>query len=86
MKARRTERRAVAHGVKFPLSAFPNEREAINDWIRTSGKFDGVVDTRDPADPKHIKAEYDHGDHLHPNDAGYEAMAASIDLGMLGVK
>jgi lysophospholipase L1-like esterase len=66
------------------------KREAINDWIRNSGKFDGVVDfdalTRDPADPKHIKAEYDHGDHLHPNDAGYEAMAASIDLGMLGVK
>jgi lysophospholipase L1-like esterase len=66
------------------------KREAINDWIRKSGKFDGVIDfdalVRDPADPKHIKAEYDHGDHLHPNDAGYEAMAASIDLGMLGVK
>ncbi len=46
--------------------------------------FDAL--TRDPADPKHIKAEYDHGDHLHPNDAGYEAMAAFIDLGMLGVK
>jgi len=66
------------------------KREAINDWIRKSGQFDGVIDfdalVRDPADPKHMKAEYDHGDHLHPNDAGYEAMAASIDLGMLGVK
>jgi lysophospholipase L1-like esterase len=66
------------------------KREAVNDWIRKSGQFDGVIDfdalVRDPADPKHIKAEYDHGDHLHPNDAGYEAMAASIDLGMLGVK
>ena len=46
--------------------------------------FDAVV--RDASDPKHIKAEYDHGDHLHPNDAGYVAMAGSIDLGMLGVK
>jgi lysophospholipase L1-like esterase len=66
------------------------KREAINNWIRTSGKFDGVIDfdalVRDPSDPKHIKAEYDHGDHLHPNDAGYAAMAGSIDLGMLGVK
>ena len=81
------------HGT--PLYGYYDEakeakREAINDWIRKSGQFDGVIDfdalTRDPADPKHIKAEYDHGDHLHPNDAGYEAMAASIDLGMLGVK
>ncbi len=46
--------------------------------------FDAV--DRDPANPKHIKAEYDHGDHLHPNDAGYRAMADSIDLAVLGVK
>ena len=42
--------------------------------------------TRDPADPKHIKAEYDKGDHLHPNDAGYAAMSQGIDLSILGVK
>ena len=81
------------HGT--PLYGYYDEakeakREAVNNWIRTSGKFDGVIDfdavTRDPADPKHIKAEYDHGDHLHPNDAGYVAMAGSIDLGLLGVK
>jgi lysophospholipase L1-like esterase len=41
--------------------------------------------TRDPANPKHIRAEYDKGDHLHPNDAGYAAMAASVDLRLLGV-
>ena len=62
----------------------------INNWIGQGGEFDGVIDfdamTHDPADPEHIKAEYDKGDHLHPNDAGYEAMAAFIDLGMLGVK
>lgn len=59
-------------------------REAVNNWIRTSGMFDAVVDfekaTRDAADPKKIRAEFDPGDHLHPNDAGYQAMADSIDL------
>ncbi|HWL67430.1 MAG TPA: SGNH/GDSL hydrolase family protein [Geminicoccus sp.] len=65
------------------------KRQAINDWIRTSGAFDGVIDfdavTRDPASPKHIQAAYDKGDHLHPNDAGYKAMAESVDLKLLGV-
>jgi lysophospholipase L1-like esterase len=65
------------------------KRAAINQWIRTSGAFDGVIDfdaaTRDPANPKHIQAQYDKGDHLHPNDTGYKAMAESVDLGLLGV-
>jgi lysophospholipase L1-like esterase len=78
-----------------PLYGFYDEekeakREAVNQWIRTSGAFDGVIDfdaaTRDPNNPKHIKAEYDSGDHLHPQDVGYEAMADSIDLELLGVK
>ncbi|MBV9750347.1 MAG: SGNH/GDSL hydrolase family protein [Acetobacteraceae bacterium] len=62
------------------------EREAVNAFIR-SGAFDGVIDfdavVRDPADPKRIQAKFDSGDHLHPNDAGYAAMADTIDLGML---
>ena len=62
-------------------------RQAVNTWIRESGTYDGVADfdavVRDPANPKHIKAEFDSGDHLHPNDAGYVAMADSIDLGSL---
>jgi lysophospholipase L1-like esterase len=66
------------------------KRQAINQWIRTSGAFDGVIDfdavARDPGKPKHIRAEFDTGDHLHPNDTGYKAMADSIDLGLLGVK
>jgi lysophospholipase L1-like esterase len=66
------------------------KREALNKWIRTSGAFDGVIDfdavARDPANPKHIRADFDSGDHLHPNDAGYKAMADSIDLKLLGVK
>jgi lysophospholipase L1-like esterase len=65
------------------------KRQAVNAWIRTSGAFDGVIDfdavTRDPANPRRIRAEYDKGDHLHPNDAGYEAMAGSVELGLLGV-
>jgi lysophospholipase L1-like esterase len=59
------------------------KREAINAFIR-GGAFDGVIDfdavTRDPADPKHIMAKFDSGDHLHPRDDGYRAMADSIDL------
>ena len=59
-------------------------RETVNDWIRLSGVFDGVVDfdkiTQDPANPTKFNPAYDSGDHLHPNDAGYKAMADGIDL------
>ncbi len=59
------------------------EREAVNAFIR-SGAFDGMIDfdaiARDPANPRHIKSEFDSGDHLHPNDAGYKAMAEAVDL------
>jgi lysophospholipase L1-like esterase len=63
------------------------KRKAINNWMRT-GKgpdtYDGVIDfdqaTRDPANPTKFNPTYDSGDHLHPNNAGYEAMAAAIDL------
>lgn len=77
-----------------PLEGFYNEdkeakRLAVNDWIRNGGAFDGVIDfdavVRDPENPAHIRAEYDSGDHLHPNDAGYEAMANSVDLAIFGV-
>jgi lysophospholipase L1-like esterase len=60
------------------------KRKAINNWIRTSGAFDGLIDfdrvLADPAHPAAITAAYDSGDHLHPNDAGYRAMGESIDL------
>ncbi|MGO9256147.1 MAG: SGNH/GDSL hydrolase family protein [Bryobacteraceae bacterium] len=59
-------------------------REALNTWIRTGGAYDAVVDfeaaTRDAQNPKRIRSEFDPGDHLHPNDAGYQAMADSVDL------
>jgi lysophospholipase L1-like esterase len=60
------------------------KRKALNEWIRTSGAFDGVIDfdktVRDPEHPDRILAAYDSGDHLHPSDAGYKAMADSINL------
>jgi lysophospholipase L1-like esterase len=63
------------------------KRQAVNAWIRSGGAFDGVIDfdaaTRDPSNPKHILAKYDSGDHLHPQDVGYKAMADSIDLNLL---
>ena len=59
-------------------------RQSVNRWIRSSGVFDAVVDfdalTRDPNTPLRIRADFDAGDHLHPNDAGYKAMADAIDL------
>jgi lysophospholipase L1-like esterase len=59
------------------------KRQAVNNWIRTAHAFDAVVDLdgvmRDPAHPGRLKNEFDSGDHLHPNDAGYKAMAAAID-------
>ncbi|MBB4095296.1 SGNH/GDSL hydrolase family protein [Brucella pecoris] len=62
-------------------------RQAVNQWIRESDEFDGVVDfdavLRDPANPARMKAELDSGDHLHPGDAGYKAMAAAIDIDAL---
>jgi lysophospholipase L1-like esterase len=51
-----------------------SERQKVNDWIRGSGEFDGVVDLdallRDPSHPTQLLPAYDSGDHLHPNDAG----------------
>jgi lysophospholipase L1-like esterase len=62
------------------------QRQKINDWIRTPGHFDGFIDfaaaIQDPADPLHIKPGDDSGDHLHPNQSGYQAMADAIDLNL----
>jgi lysophospholipase L1-like esterase len=60
------------------------KRQGINQWIRTSGAYDGVIDfdaaVRDAAQPTKIQQRFDSGDHLHPNDAGYEAMANAVDM------
>ncbi len=74
------------YGAPYYTTEGEAKREAVNQWIRTGKAFDGVIDfdaaTRDPNDPKKYLAAYDSCDHLHPNDAGYQAMAAAIDLGI----
>jgi lysophospholipase L1-like esterase len=62
-------------------------RQTVNNWIRTSGAFDGVVDfekaVADPADPAALNPAFDSGDHLHPNEAGMQALANAVDLSLL---
>lgn len=62
------------------------KRKALNEWIRTSKEFDGVIDfdkaVRDPQHPDRMLPANDSGDHLHPNDTGYKAMGESIDLSL----
>lgn len=89
--------RAHLHGIKvMGATIAPTEgtwlysektealRQAVNQWIRTSGKFDALVDfdavLRDPARPTRLNPAYNPGDHVHPNDAGNAAMARAIDL------
>lgn len=61
-------------------------RQAVNQWILTSGLFDGTVDfnkaTSDPSNPLTFAVQFDSGDHLHPKDAGYEAMAGAFNLSL----
>lgn len=90
--------RAHAHGLKVigatitpymgntyyhPDASNEADRQAINAWIRTPGRFDAVIDfdafTRDPAKPDQLLPAYDSGDHLHPV-AGYPAMGNFVDL------
>ena len=73
-------------GAAYYSAAGEAKREAVNNFIRTSGAFDGVIDfdaaVRDPANPLQILPAYDSGDHLHPNDAGYQAMANAVNLAL----
>jgi lysophospholipase L1-like esterase len=78
------------HGAGYYTENGEAIRKAVNDWIRTSGAFDGVVDfeaaVRDPAHPDTFLPADDPGDHLHPNDAGYKVMGDAIDLKLFTVK
>jgi len=92
--------RAHQHGIRvFGATLTPYEgadycsedgeatRQAVNQWIRTSGAFDGVFDfdaaVRDPSHPGQFREGYHSGDHLHPSATGYKAMANAVDLAML---
>lgn len=74
-------------GTTFPGYYTPDKeliRVKVNHWIRTSREYDAVIDfdkaVRDPNHPARFLPTYDCGDHLHPNDAGYQAMAEAVKL------
>lgn len=75
------------NGASYYDAAGEMKREAVNAFVRSANGADGVLDfdqvVRDPSNPTALLPAYDSGDHLHPNDAGYQAMANSIDLGVL---
>jgi lysophospholipase L1-like esterase len=96
--------RAHAHGIKVigatilpfmgsgyyhPGQPTEADRQAVNQWIRTVGHFDLVLDldkvTRDPEHPDRLLPAYDSGDHLHPSPAGYAAMANAVPLSVFGL-
>ena len=72
------------YGAAYYTEVGEQKRRAVNEWIRTSRAYDGVIDfdqaLRDPADQKKFLAAYDSCDHLHPSDAGYKVMADTVDL------
>ena len=71
---------------RYFTAAGEAKRQAVNHWIRTSGAYDAVIDFDRayprPANPSRLLPAYDSGDHLHPNDVGYEAMARAVDLSL----
>jgi lysophospholipase L1-like esterase len=74
-------------GARYWTPAGEATREAVNNWILGRGQFDGVIDfadaLADPADPEQLAPAFDSGDHLHPDGAGYRAMARAVNLSML---
>ncbi len=95
--ARAHEKRLKIYGgtlTPFEGTTFPGyfsaegevKRQTVNAWIRSSGEFDAVIDfdkiIQDPARPIRMLPAYDSGDHLHPNDAGYKAMADAVNLSL----
>ena len=76
-----------AQGFGYWSATAEQKRQVVNHWIRTSGAFDGVIDFAAvisyPGHPELIDPKYDSGDHLHPNDGGYQAMADAINLAMV---
>ena len=73
-------------GAKYERPDGEETHNAVNEFIRHVGKFDGVIDfekaTQDPAHPDRYRSDFNDKDHLHPNDAGAKAMADSIDLAL----
>ncbi|WP_327727063.1 SGNH/GDSL hydrolase family protein [Streptomyces sp. NBC_00487] len=78
---------APCEGETRCTAAADAQRVAVNEWIRGSEEFDGVLDfdavLRDPGSPARLLPAYDSGDHLHPNETGLAALAESVDLRLL---
>ncbi len=74
-------------GSFYDTPAHEANRETVNQWIRTSGQFDAVIDfdavARDPSNPTCLLPALDCGDHLHLSDRGYEVLAESVELNLL---
>ncbi|MEU5299864.1 SGNH/GDSL hydrolase family protein [Streptomyces noursei] len=70
-------------GSEYHTPTAEAKRRAVNEWIRTGGAFDAVVDfaavMADPADPDALLPAYDCGDFKHPGDEGYRVMARALD-------
>jgi len=75
-------------GAVYDSAAGEEDREVVNDWIRTSGEFDAVADfdaaLRDPGHPTRLRPDFDSGDHLHPTEAGLAALADAVPVKHLG--
>jgi len=60
------------------------DRQTVNEWIRTAGHFDAIIDfdrvVADPHHPDYLLPDYDSGDHLHPSPAGYRAIGEAVPL------
>ena len=84
----------VWSGTLLPICGwrtYTEERDRMrcdfNEWLRTAPCFDGCIDfdraVADPARPEAFAPGYDSGDHLHPSEAAYEAMARAVPAGIL---
>ncbi len=77
-------------GAAYASPAGEAVREELNSWIKGSATFDAVIDfapaVADPANPLTFGKAYNDRDHLHPNDAGYKAMADAVDLSLIAAK
>lgn len=73
-------------GYKSYAPDIEEKRQLVNSWIRSGEKFDGVIDfekaIEDPDNPRRLRKECDHGDHLHPNKVGTQVLANAIDLNL----
>ena len=78
----------LGSGYYHPSVRSEADRQSLNQWIRTSGTFDDIIDfdamVRDPSRPGYLAPDADSGDHLHPGPVGYKRMGEGISLKLFG--